>query len=169
MLVAFKEELKRLAADSTDPFHEKVKRRIGKRATHLLEDRLKQVILITPNIMGRIQYYWERKGSEYRVKKLGGFVLAYMYHPQDLLAEDEHGLFGYLDDAYLVASIYEKMLQEMPVPEPEDLEYAAIIAKNKRYIRAVIPAETEKIEQMIKEALGNEDFEMFAGAFSGRL
>lgn len=167
MLRAFKEELKRLENDPNDDFHEKVKRRIGRKATEILEKRLKQIILLMPNLVGRIRIHWEKEGADPKIKKLGGFVFAYMYHPQDFLSKDEHGFFGYLDDAYLVASVYERVLQDVAGPNKDDQEYLATLAKTKKYVKAVIPDETKKIEEMVEGALQDGAYEKFAAAFKG--
>ena len=167
MLVAFKEELKRLAADPKDDFFGKVKKRVGKKATQLLEKRLKQIILIMPSLVRRIRFHWEAQQSDAAIKKMGGFVFAYMYHPNDFLSKDEHGLFGYLDDAYLIASVYERVLKGSVKPSKEDLKYLETISKSKKYVQAVIPDETLKIEEMVEGALRDGRYEKFAGAFKG--
>ena len=46
-------------------------------------------------------------------KKLHGFMSTYLYHPVDFLPESGGGLFGYLDDAYLVGSIYYRTMSAM--------------------------------------------------------
>lgn len=167
MLAAVKEELKRMAADPKDDFHGKVKKRVGKKATQILEKRLKQIILLMPSLMKRIRIHWEAEGTDVEIKKLGGFVFAYMYHPHDFLSKDEHGLFGYLDDAYLVVNVYERVLQGVPSLSEEDQEFLEIITKTKKYVKAVIPDETQKIEEMVEGALRDEQFDKFAAAFKG--
>ena len=166
MLVALKEELKRLAVDPNDPFHSKIKNRVGKRATEVLEKRLKQLILIMPTLLKRIRIHWDRKDSSVSTKKLGGFVFAYLYHPEDFLSEKEHGLFGYLDDAYLVICVYEKVLQENLNIDAEDLEFLTVIHKTKKYVESVIPEETRKIREMVEQAMIQESFDQFAKVFS---
>ncbi len=166
MLIALKEELKRLAADPKDPFHHKIRARVGKRATGMLEKRLKQTVLIMPSLITRIRIYWERKDSSASIKKLGGFLFAYLYNPQDFLSEEEHGLFGYLDDAYLVICIYEKVLEGNLGIDGEDIEFLKVITKTKKYVESLIPAETKKIKEMVDEAIADNSFNQFAEAFS---
>lgn len=167
MLIAFKEELKRMAGDANDDFHGKVRKRIGKKATQILEKRLKQFILLMPSLMKRIQIHWKSKDANAASKKLGGFVFAYMYHPHDFLSEDEHGLFGYLDDAYVVASVYEHVLRNSAKPSPEDQEFIQAIEKTKKYVEMIIPEESKKIEKMIGDVLNDKGYEKFASAFTG--
>lgn len=167
MLKALKEELKRLSIDPADNFHGKIKKRVGKRATEVLEKRLKQIILLMPSLVNRIRAHWEEERGNVRIKKLGGFVLAYLYNPKDFLSKDEHGLFGYLDDAYLVVVVYEQVLRDTEHITDEDRDFLELIAKSKKYVKAVIPDETQKIEDMVAGALSDEEYEKFAAAFSG--
>ena len=169
MLTAIKEQLKTLASDPADQFHLKIRRRIGKRATYILEKKLKQLILLLPILVSRIHQHWNHQKSKSEIKKLGGFLLAYLYHPKDFLSEAEQGFFGYLDDAYLVAVVYETVLKELIESgeglvgtdeklrdEVKDLQRAATI---------VIPKEAEKINRMVEEILeGNRH--TFVGLFS---
>lgn len=167
MLQAFKDELKRLSNLPDDPFHTKIKVRVGKRATAILEKHLKQMILLAPSLIARIRTLWQSKESGPEVKRLGSFVMAYLYHPKDFLAEEEHGLFGYLDDAYLVSEVYERVTARSPLVTQEDDEYLKLLAKSKKYVRSVIPDEAKRIEMMVEEALQSKQFESFASAFTG--
>ncbi len=169
MLTAFKEELKRLAVDPLDPFHQKIRDRIGKRATHLVEKRLKQLILLMPGLVRRIHVHWEKSSAGSEIKRLGGFMFIYLYQPKDFLPEDEHGLFGYMDDAYLVLVVYEKVVRaagHRGAFDQEDEEYLKQIQASKRYIKAVIPKESKKIEVMVDKAIENGEYIDFAEALS---
>jgi uncharacterized membrane protein YkvA (DUF1232 family) len=79
------------------------------------------------------------------------------YHPKDFLADDEYGLFGYLDDAYLVAVVYERVMQELleegVALSREDLEFQEKIGKLKQTARSVIKEESRKIDQMVGQIL----------------
>jgi uncharacterized membrane protein YkvA (DUF1232 family) len=168
MLTAFKEELKRLAVDPNDPFHQKIRQRVGKRATLILEKRLKQLILMMPGLVKRIHAHWEQSTEGSEIKRLGGFVFTYLYNPNDFLPEGVHGLFGYLDDAYLVVIIYEKVIR---VPgaagisvNEDDIYYLKQIQSSKKYVKAVIPKEVMKIEAMVDKAIKNAAFDDFAEA-----
>jgi len=167
MLAAFKEELKRLADDPNEDFHNKVRKRVGKRATSILENRLKQIILLMPTLVKRIRIHWEDKRSAAETRKLGSFLFAYLYNPMDFLSKDEHGLLGYLDDAYLVVDVYERVLKGSANLSEEDKSYLTVIAKTKKYVEAVIPEESKKIKKMVDSALSGEGYEAFASAFQG--
>ena len=168
MLAAFKEELKRLAVDPDDPFHKKISQRIGKRATQVLEERLKRLILAMPGIVKRIHVHWMKSPAGSEIKKLGGFIFAYLYQPKDFLPEAEHGFFGYLDDAYLVAIVYEQVIRATGKREGQleeaDMDYLKQIQASKKYVKAVIPEETKKIEDMVHKAVRHGDFNDFAEA-----
>ncbi len=170
MLTAFKEELKRLAVDPLDPFHQNIRDRIGKRATQVVEKRLKQLILIMPGLVRRIHVHWEKSNAGSEIKKLGGFMFIYLYQPKDFLPEDEHGLFGYLDDAYLVLVVYEKVVRATEnaggTLDKQDEEYLKQILTSKRYIKAVIPRETKKIETVVDKAIKSGEYRDFAEALS---
>lgn len=170
MLAAFKEELKRLAIDPQDPFHQKVRDRIGKRATLVVEKRLKQLILIMPGLVRRIHAHWDQSSAGSEIKRLGGFLFIYLYQPKDFLPEDEHGLFGYLDDAYLVLIVYEKVLcavaNEGGGLGKEDEEYLKHIQSSKRYVKAVIAKEAKKIEAMVEKAIKTGEYRDFAEAIA---
>ena len=60
MLYAFKSHLKSLAEDARDPFHLKIRKRVGKRATLMLEKRLRQLIVITPDVVERVHLLWRQ-------------------------------------------------------------------------------------------------------------
>lgn len=168
MLTAFKDELKRLAVDPDDQFHKRIRERVGKRATQILEQRLKLLILIMPGLVKRIHAHWAESAAGSETKKLGGFVFAYLYHPKDFLPEDTYGLFGYLDDAYLVLIIYEKVIREASKAggfvHESDRDYLKKIHESKRYVTAVIPQETKRIEEMVQKAIKNGEFNDFAEA-----
>ena len=169
MLHAFKEHLKSLAADSKDPFFLKVRQRIGKRATALLEKRLRQLVVITPDVVERVHELWRQFGKDLPARKVSGYLLTYLYHPKDFLDEDEHGLFGYLDDAYFAALVYEFVLARVQEAgndlTAQDKRFLKEISNMKDAARLVIPNEAEKIEKMFKEIQETEQSVTFQAAF----
>ena len=169
MLTALKEQLKTLVSDPADQFHLKIRKRVGKRATHILEKKLKQFILLMPILVSQIHQHWNRQKSKSEIKKLGGFLLAYLYHPQDFISEAEQGLFGYLDDAYLVAVVYEAVLKELIEAgeqlESEDEKLCDEVKDLQRAATIVIPKEAEAINQMVEEILEGKQ-SAFVGLFS---
>ncbi len=173
MLFAFREHLKALAQDDKDPFHAKVRARVGKRATKLLEKRLRQLIVITPDVVDRVYLLWRQFPKDALSKKVGGYLLSYLYHPKDFLDEVEHGLFGYLDDAYFAALVYEFVLKAVQEGArvkltPKDNRFLCEVMNMKAAAKLVIPDEAKKIEDMFQEIQNNKESALFASAFTTR-
>lgn len=169
MLKAFYRQLRYLAGAKDDPFHVHVQNRVGKRAVAALEDELRKAILLMPDIMSRISVLWSRLEERSRVKEVGSYFIAYMYNPQDFIPEDEaNGLFGYLDDAYLVSLVYDLLTEDLihsgEYLSKEDEHLRKMVVGFKRKIKSVIPVEAAKIQQMIGEIMVGEDF-TFSGLF----
>lgn len=157
MLKAFKEQLRTLSVDPQDQFHFFIRKRIGKKATILLEKKLKQLILLTPGLVSRIYGLWASLKSPAQIKNAGGFLLTYMYHPKDFLPEETFGLFGYLDDAYFVAVVFEKLTQELKnqgiALTNQDERLAKDLTPLRKAARLVIKDEAKNIENMIEDIL----------------
>lgn len=155
MLSTLKDQLKQMADDPQDAFHAHIRRRVGKKATALLEKRLRHLILLMPGMVSRIYDAWSRIRTPAKSKNLGGFLLSYMYHPQDFLSEKEHGLFGYLDDAYLVALVYERVYKDLNHAgirlDVSDEKLLENLVSFKKAARIVIAKESTKIENMLQE------------------
>lgn len=170
MLFAFREHLKQLANDDQDPFHAKIRARVGKRATKLLEKRLRQLIVITPDVVDRVHLLWRQFPKDAPAKKVGGYLLSYLYHPKDFLDEGKHGLFGYLDDAYFAALVYEFVLKSVQKAglklTPKDNRFLCEVVNMKAAAKLVIPDEAKKIDDMFQEIQNNKESALFASAFS---
>lgn len=153
MLKALKEQLKTLAQTDNQNFHVHLRSRVGKKATSILEDKLKEIIILMPDLVSRIYMHWDKSDKPSEVKKMGGYLLTYLYTPEDFLSTKEWGLFGYLDDAYFVAKMYTQVIDEVKSEKGKiagiDHKYYEQAKYLKRYVRGVIPKETEKIDQMI--------------------
>jgi len=153
MLKAMKEQLKFLAQKDEDNFHVQLRTRVGKKATAVLEERLKKIILLMPDLVSRIYFYWNQSKSNTRSKQLGGYLLTYLYTPEDFLSTSEWGLFGYLDDAYFVAKIYTQVIDDATKEKQKtigiDSKYYEEAKFLKKYVCGVIPKETKKIDDMI--------------------
>ncbi len=167
MLKALEERLKRLSKDPRDDFHDQIRRRIGKRATPLFEQRLKNLICLMPQLLSRGLNHCGRNEIPSALKKSFGFTLTYLYHPRDFLPEDHEGLFGYLDDAYFTALVYEKVIRTLQKARvkvfPADTDFLRQFALTKRSLRVVIPDEGAAIVKMTAGVLkGN--YEPFYGA-----
>ncbi|VAW13762.1 hypothetical protein MNBD_BACTEROID05-1174 [hydrothermal vent metagenome] len=162
MLKAMKEQLKYLAQNDENNFHVHLRARVGKKATAVLEDRLKELVLLMPDLVKRIYFYWNQSKSNTRSKKLGGYLLTYLYTPEDFLSIDKWGLFGYLDDTYFVAKVYTQVIDNETKENRKisgiDLKYYKEAKFLKKYVRGVIPKEAKKIDDMIFQLIeGNQE------------
>ncbi|MCA9400054.1 MAG: hypothetical protein KC713_00385 [Candidatus Omnitrophica bacterium] len=155
MLKAMKEQLKTLATTDQKNFHIHLRDRVGKKATAILEERLKEIIILMPDLVNRIYLHWNRSAHDSKVKSIGGYLLTYLYTPEDFLPTSDWGLFGYLDDAYLVAKVYTQVIDELKSNQTNisgiDAEYYDQAIYLKRYVRGVIPRETKKIDEMVEQ------------------
>jgi len=128
---------------------------VGKKATAALEDRLREIILLMPDLVSRIYFYWNRSKVNTKSKKLGGYLLTYLYTPEDFLSAKEWGLFGYLDDAYFVAKIYTQVIDDAIEEKQKvagmDMKYYEEAKFLKKYVRGVIPKESKKIDDMVSQ------------------
>jgi uncharacterized membrane protein YkvA (DUF1232 family) len=171
MLIAFREHLKELANDDKDPFHVKIRARVGKRATKLLEKRLRQLIVITPDVVDRVHLLWRQFPKDAPAKKVGGYLLSYLYHPKDFLDEGKHGLFGYLDDAYFAALVYEFVLKAVQEGAgvkltPKDNRFLCEVVNMKAAAKLVIPDEAKKIDEMFLEIQSEKESGIYSSAFA---
>ena len=162
MLRAMKEQLKSLAKDENKEFHGHLRQKVGKKATALLEGRLKKIIVLLPDLVGRVYDYWRVQPHASQTKILSAYVLTYLYLPKDFLPEDEWGLYGYLDDAYLVAKVYTTILDEVERSggkiDAADQKLSEEVKLLQKSLRIVIPKICEKIDEMIAElAEGKQD------------
>lgn len=164
MLKAMKEQLKFLAKDEEQIFHKNLRKAVGKKATDILEERLKKVIVLMPDLVMRIHDYWRMQPDASPTKRLGSYMLTYIYLPKDFLPQDKYGLYGYLDDAYVVAKIYTTVIEDVQkstgVVIAMDKDLYEEVKMLKKSIRLVIPTICQKIDGMIDDlSVGkNESF-----------
>jgi len=157
MLVLFEDHLKRIAIDPSDDFHFQMRGRIGKRATLILEKRLREAILLMPKLLSRT-YKHCRLEVPSEIKKLVEFALTYFYHPLNVLPGKKDKLFGYLDDAYFIVLAYEKILKvlsrhqkiQLSVFDRRFLSHFQLLKKS---VEGVIPVEAEKVSKFINRRL----------------
>ena len=153
MLQALKSQLKTLAEDPHDPFAANIRKRVGTvEAVHYTKP-LRSLILVMPELIAQIRAWLEEPALPPRLKRLHGFLLSNLYHPTDFLPEDSVGLFGYLDDAYFVGRVYARTMQHLDhrtrrtLPNLADL--SGQLAQWLELARQLLPAETQRIEQML--------------------
>lgn len=162
MLREMKEQLKFLAQEEFQSFHDKLRKTIGKKAAAILEERLKKAVLLMPDLVVRIHDYWRMQPDATATQRLGSYMLTYIYLPKDFLPQDEAGLYGYLDDAYMVAKIYTTVIEDVGIDSDHVLSMDKELYQEakgfKKNIRLVIPRICEKIDGMIGDlSRGNEE------------
>lgn len=155
MLKAFKSQLRQLSLDPRDPFTAIVRRIAGPRSAARFEQSLRQMVLAMPDMIYQIERWSEEPAQPPTIKKLHSFALRYLYHPTDFLSEDNLGFFGYVDDAYLVASVYQRTMDDRDWVGLKPFIEHPDIAKNVTgwidAARLLIPKETTRMDHMLDE------------------
>lgn len=113
MLQAFKTQLLIMARDPHDPFLATVRKIVGPREAVHFAAPLRKMVLALPDMIEGIRSGIEHANLDPSVRRLQNFALTYLYSPTDYLPEKSFGLFGYLDDAYLIGNVYERTLNEI--------------------------------------------------------
>lgn len=148
-----KMKLMGLATDPTDPMVETVAKRLGVPGRKEPGEQLRNFIMTMPDMIAQIRVWAGRGEVPARIRRLHGFLLTYLYHPFDLVS-DEQGLLGYLDDAYLVGRVY---VLSMPPSEPgkplDNQDLAPQLVGWLGLAERVIPAATKEIEKMLGELI----------------
>jgi len=156
MLRAFKSQLKLMAMDPADSFTELLRRRVGSSDVLRHEQPLRNMILVMPEMLTQIRAWMEEPGMSAELRRLQGFVLTYLYHPRDILPEGHNGLFGYLDDAFLVSLAFQRTLTErrgLGYDSSMEREMAEQLPGWLESVREVIPREARQVELMLEELL----------------
>lgn len=161
MLKAVKDQLTLMAIEQGDGFAREVRKRYGSANSQWAVGKSLNLILIMPELIGRIRDLSDDRSLSPDLKRLNQYVLIYLYHPYDFIPEETSALFGYLDDAYLVGSVYSR-LKRSSTASPrsataEDL--TRDLEASLEAVRLVIPKEARRIDQLIEElARGKQDF-----------
>jgi uncharacterized membrane protein YkvA (DUF1232 family) len=170
MLSALDHQLRTLAQDSYNQFREEVSERENGKPTEEQLSALKEFIFLLPATLKQLSLYWNRKDTPPDAKRVSGFIITYIYEPNDFLPQARHGLFGYLDDAYLVVQAYLKIqdqfLRDWHRKSQEEL---ALIERARQLIVApqlIIPDVTVKIDRLV-DSLMKGDTAEFDKAMSG--
>ena len=154
MLKALKNQLVLLAAQEQERFVAEVERRCHPPDAADTAAALRELIVAMPDLIAQIRAWAGDPRVPRHEKQLQGFLLTYLYHPTDFLPESNWGLFGYLDDAYLVGRIYVDTLRTMsdsPSSLPSVEEFGAAVPTWLESARQVIPAEAAKIDLLLNE------------------
>ncbi len=162
MLRALKQQLIQLSEEGKEPFLAILKKKVGSSQAKVWAGPLKNFILVLPEMIAQVRIWSDTKDLSEQIHNLNGNLLTYLYHPADFLHDEGYGLFGYLDDAYLVGSVYHTTLRALG-PEnsqlaPHQAEIAAQVETWLDVTRRVIPKETALIEKMKRDlSMGNLD------------
>lgn len=156
MLNAFQRQLKLMAADTGDPFTKIIRRTVGPREAVRYEGPLRALILAMPAMAGQIRGWSCESKTPSPVRRLHAFIMAYLYSPEDLLPESSLGFFGYLDDAYLVAQVYNRtMIEADSLGLKRFASDEALSGEVPGWLRTVkefLPAETAVMDRMLEAA-----------------
>lgn len=154
MLKALSDQLKKLAENTEDQFTETIKKRLDGKVTDEQISALKKFIFLLPPTLKVLNSYWNDNKTPADVKKLSGLMISYIIRRDDLLSYEEHGLFGYLDDSYLVVSallrIQKLFLRDWQEKSPEEIDLLERAHKLIVAPRIVIPEETGSIDEFIE-------------------
>jgi hypothetical protein len=159
MLKALGEQLKVLSADPRNHYTSTIRRLTGPREAVRYGQPLRQMILALPTMIAQLRDWSDESGLPVRVRRMQVFALAYLYDPTDFLSADSTGFFRYLDDAYLIARIYQRTLDDKDSHGVKNRSDDAAFAKHVPVwidlARRLLPKETAKIDDLLDEvALG---------------
>lgn len=176
MLQQLQTRLNILAGDPADPFTESIRALVGPRDAVQYERPMRELILAMPAMTAQIRNWITGARFQSGITRLHGFAMAYLYSPQDLLPETTMGLFGYLDDAYLVARVYHRTLLEADCfaagPLPSDAPRPGDVHAWIRLASQLLPRETAALDKMLDEVFmtraGNYAALLAKAAASGR-
>ena len=106
------EELEKLSNNKQDPFDRIVAEWSKGPQPELYGKTLRAMVMALPVMLAHIQSWVEAGDAPAPLRRLHEYALAYIDNPIDYLPEKVMGLFGYVDDAYLVASVYNRTMQK---------------------------------------------------------
>jgi uncharacterized membrane protein YkvA (DUF1232 family) len=151
MLNSFKKDLLQLSKSSNEKLISKIKRQLKLEETEQATKSLTNFIVSMPDLLNEIRLSYASDQVSHESKKLYGFLLTYLYHPNDFISELDCGLLGYLDDVYFVGLTYKNY------PPTKSNFSIQQIDEWLELTRKVIPNVTKKIDELFDELLkGNE-------------
>ncbi|MFH2204338.1 MAG: hypothetical protein ABIJ96_14560 [Elusimicrobiota bacterium] len=156
MLRALGQQLKLLAADPRNHFASTIRQLTGPREAARYGQPLRRMILAMPPMIAQVRRWGDQSGLPARVIRMQRFALAYLYDPIDFLPANSSGLFRYLDDAYLIARIYQLTLADHDGAgvknRGDDRALADSVPEWIALARRLLPKETAKIDKVLAEA-----------------
>lgn len=158
MLMELRQRLKKKAMDPLDDYALNIRRLAGRNESAIYEGPLRQMILTLPDMVVQIRRWvdeWPYVPSIDRTLRL---VLFYLHNPLDLFPDHSMGLFGYLDDAYVAAAAYDRLLNGYPGSglrmRPADERLARDVSKWLRLFRDLLPAEAAYLDSLLDKTDG---------------
>lgn len=154
MIKALSDKLKELAGSTDNDFRAILKKRMDGKVTEEQIGALKEFIFLMPSTLKVLNSYWNDDKIPLEVKKLASLLTAYVIRRDDLISDEELGLFGYLDDSYIVVAAFLK-IQEMFLRDWQEKSTAEIeLARRARELivaaRIVAPEVTREIDEVIE-------------------
>ena len=154
MINALSNKLKELGRTENGEFKSILKQRLNGKVTDEQAGAIKEFIFLMPPVLKTLIGYWKDSKTPAEVKKLGGLLNAYILRRDDLISDEKLGLFGYLDDSYIVVStflkIQDKYLRNWQEKSKEELELAERARRLINAPKIVIPEEASKIDEVIE-------------------
>lgn len=154
MIKAFRKQLQHLARDPKDPFTRYIHQMAGPRQAPRIEAPLRDMIVHMPAMIVQIYEWAGETNHPWKIRRAHNFVLAYLYNPEDFLSEKKEGLFGYIDDAYLVTRVYQHTLEELRFgtdPLTEIPVHADELARWIQLTREILPEVTDRIDGVLQK------------------
>jgi hypothetical protein len=152
-----KERFKVIAEKDGSNFDMRVKSILQMEGAEADADSLRNFILMIPDFIRQIRVWMNDPQVLGKYKELHGFFLTYLYHEDDFLPDTNGGLFGYLDDAYMIGRVYEMTMRGQGFASRVSIIDSKTVKKDvPRWLKItqrVIPGETEKIDRMIDDIL----------------
>ena len=156
MFNTLQKQLKLLATDPNDPFTATIRKLVGPRDAVYYERPLRAMILAMPAMIGQIRGWSTESKFLSPIKRLHGFIMAYIHNPEDLLPERKMGFFGYIDDAYLVAKVYQRTMFEADCSGIKRFIKDETIPQKLhgwiKIVKQLLPEETSAMDRLLNEA-----------------
>lgn len=149
------EKLKSMANDPNDPFTGVIRKMVGPREAVFFEDPLRRMILAMPAIIAQIKVWVSGDMSQGPLGSIHRCLLSYLDNADDIVPDKSAGLFGYVDDAYLVSAAFDRTMHETDwaglKPYLEQPSWAREVPSWLEITRKLLPEETAKIDRMLDQ------------------
>jgi len=165
VLNELRRRLKEMAMDQMDLYSQKVRELAGPGDAALFDEPLRQMILALPDMLGQIRQLVDEWPYITSMRRGLNYLLSYLHNPADCFPDYKDELFGYMDDAYLVALVYDWFVNTSAVcgvpMKPHNKQLADQLPQWIRLSRTLAPAETAYLDSLFES--------MKQGAYVGEL